>query len=178
MRPITWLLAADGRGAASVDCKFKMKNRLLHPGFVEAIPVVFDNAGNGSFYGRVHVDTDNEILFKFDEVSSAIPKMNVVSLNNEWFRRVAEGLAVLLEFKNVAVDVVAIIQGYVTVNRFGSPNFGRNIDNESASKRGVVTASMFGRWIGPIRWRRSVGLQWNRSWDKWQMRIVVEVVSW
>jgi hypothetical protein len=51
VRPITWLLAADGRGAASIDRKFKMKNRLLHAGFVEAIPVIFDNADNGSFDG-------------------------------------------------------------------------------------------------------------------------------
>jgi hypothetical protein len=77
--------------------------------------------------------------------------MNVVLLDNEWFRRVAESLAMLLEFKDVAINVVAIIQGYVTVNRFGSPNLGRDINNEVASKRGVVTVIMLGRRIGPIR---------------------------
>ena len=178
MRSVTWLLATDGRRAAGVDRKFKVKNRLLHAGFVETIPVIFNNAGDGSLNGRVHVDTDNEVLFKFDEVPSAIPKMNVVSLNNEWFRRVAEGLAVLLKFKDVAVDVVAIIQGYVTVNRFGSPNLGRDIDNEVASKRRVVAVILLGRWIGPIRWRQNVGLQLNRSRDKWRRGVVVEVVGW
>jgi hypothetical protein len=178
MRSITWLLATDGRGAASIDRKFKVKDRLLHAGFVETIPVLFNNAGDGSFDGRVHVDTDNEVLLEFGEVPSAIPKMNVVSLNNEWFRRVAEGLAVLLEFKNVAVDVVAIIQRYVTVDRFGSPNLGRDIDNEVASNRRVVAAILFGRWIGPSRWRQNVGLQLNRSRDKWRRGVVVEVVSW
>jgi hypothetical protein len=64
--------------------------------------------------------------------------MNVVSLDNEWFRRVAKSLAVLLEFEDVAVDVIAIIQRYVTVDRFGSPNLGRDVDNEVASKRRVV----------------------------------------
>jgi hypothetical protein len=66
--------------------------------------------------------------------------MNVVSLDNEWFRRVAKSLAVLLEFEDVAVDVIAIIQSqrYVTVDRFGSPNLGRDVDNEVASKRRVV----------------------------------------
>lgn len=201
MRPITWLLATDRRGAASIDRKFKMKNRLLHAGFVEAIPVIFDNADNGSFDSRVHVDTDNEVLFKFDEVSSAIPKMDVVSLDNEWFRRVAKSLAVLLEFENVAVNVIAIIQRYVTVDRFGSPDLGGNVDNKIASKRRVVRYRQHVGWqrnrawdkwqtsqqrvvtVLMLGWRvvpiiRFLGLQINRSRDKWRRRIVVEVVSW
>ena len=84
----------------------------------------------------------------------------------------------MLEFKDVAVDVVAIIQGYVTVNRFGSPNLGRDIDNEVASKRRVVAVILLGRWIGPIRWRQNVGLQLNRSRDRWRKGVVVEVVGW
>jgi hypothetical protein len=97
---------------------------------------------------RVGIGTNDKILQKFSEVAVPIPDVNVITLNGEGLRLVAERFAMLLEFKQVVVDVIAVIERDVTINRFGTPYLGRHSNDKVASReewgRSVVLSSRTG----------------------------------
>jgi len=129
MRSIMWLLTADGSRGTSIDGEFEVENGKLHTSTIKTIPVRFDDVDDGLANGGRNVKADEKVLGKFREIALAVPDMDVSANVNERLRRMAEGLAELFEFKHTLVDVVGIVHGDVLIDRFGSPNFGRNFDH-------------------------------------------------
>jgi hypothetical protein len=75
--------------------------------------------------------------------------VDVISLNGEGLGWVAECFAILLEFEDLFVNVVAVIKRDVPVNRFGTPYLGRNSNDKVASREegarsGVVSGRIGG----------------------------------
>ena len=62
--------------------------------------------------------------------------MNVGAVKNERLGRVAEGLAILFEFEDIVVNIIAVIEGHVAVDRLGSPDLGWYVNDKGAGKRG------------------------------------------
>ena len=132
MGPIMWLLAADGRGGAGVNCEFEVQDRKLDAGAMEAVPVRLDDVDNGSanFWGDV--DADDKVLGKFREVTLALPDMLDIGADvDEGFRRVVDDFAELFKLKDALIDVVGVIHGNILVNGLGSPNLRQYFDFES-----------------------------------------------
>ena len=61
--------------------------------------------------------------------------MNVIVLDGERHRWMAECLTVLLKFKYIFVNIATVVQGNVTVNRFRSPDLGGNVDHKVVGGR-------------------------------------------
>ena len=135
VRTIVGLLAADWRGSTCVDSEFKIQDGILDAGRVEAIPMGFDDAGDSSASGRVDVGADDKILGELSEITITVPEMNVVANVDKRRSRMADSFTVLLELENGIIDVVAVVQWNVTVNRLGTPNLGRNFNDESGCGR-------------------------------------------
>jgi hypothetical protein len=62
VRPMMGLLAADWSGTTRVDAEFEMEDRKLNAGRTEAVPMGFDDGGDGRAGGRVNGRTDNKVL--------------------------------------------------------------------------------------------------------------------
>jgi hypothetical protein len=97
--------------------------------------VAFDNGDDRGFHCRVGIGIGigTDILLKLSKVAAPIPDVNVIALNAEGLGLMAERFAMLLKFKHVVVDVVAVIKRDVTVNRFGTPCLGRHSNDKVAS---------------------------------------------
>ena len=139
-------LAANRRRPASVDGEFKTQDRKLHTLGIEAIPMRLNDGDDALASGWVDVRTDDEVLVEFSLVALAIPQTDVGANVGERFRRMAECLAELLEFEDAVVDVVAAVHRDTMIDRLGTPQFRRHLNDEGASAdRRTGTAKNSGR---------------------------------
>jgi hypothetical protein len=122
MGPVVWLLATNGRGATRVDSEFKVKDRVLDAGFVEAVPMTLNDSDDRSFDNRVMIP--------------AVVNVSFGVTHGERLGWMAECLAVLLKFEDVVVDIITVIKRNITVKRFGTPNLGGDVDSKVAGRRG------------------------------------------
>jgi hypothetical protein len=79
------------------------------------------------------VRADDTVLLEFRKVAGAVPNMDVGAGIEEGFRRMTNDSTKLFEFKDTVVNIVAIIERDVTINRFRTPYFGWNFDDKSRS---------------------------------------------
>ena len=122
----------NGLSCAGVDAEFEVKDRFTDTCGVEAIPVLlndgYDSVASG--YGDVWVDV--EILLEFFGIPSTVPMVDIcrVAILNKVGLTFAHGPAIAFEQENAVVNVVAVVQRYVSVSRFRPPYFWRNFDDK------------------------------------------------
>jgi hypothetical protein len=122
----------NGLSCAGVDAEFEVQDWFTDTSGVEAIPVVLNNGYDivASGYGDIWVDV--EVLLKLLGIPSIVPMVDIcrVAILNKVGLTFAHGPAIAFEQENAVVNVVAVVQRYVSVSRFRPPYFGRNFDDK------------------------------------------------
>ena len=140
--------AADWGGSTSVDCKLEVQDGQFNACTVEAIPVRLDYIDNGLADIRGSIRSDDKVLVEFREVSVKHPCVDVGTVVDKGLWGSAYGFAILLEFKDAVVNVVAVVHGNVAVQWLRAPYLGRNIDDKGRQgkvvRRGKVRGAKGG----------------------------------
>jgi hypothetical protein len=131
VRPIMRLAAADGGRAAGVDAKLVMQNGVAHTSRVKTVPERLDDVNNGGANGRVSDGRNNKMLLELSSVTGRVPGMNVSAGVREWNGGLADGPTIFLKKANGGVEVVAVVQGNITVSGLRARKFTGNGDDES-----------------------------------------------
>jgi hypothetical protein len=77
MRPLVWLLAADGRGGTSINTKFEVQNGKFDTGAIETMPVAFHDADDSVANERLDMKADDKVLDEFRQVTLRLSDMDV-----------------------------------------------------------------------------------------------------
>jgi hypothetical protein len=134
-----------------------MKNGFAYTSRVEAVPVLVDKGYNGGAGGWVSGGANLKILFEFGGITSGVPMMNIrrISILDKGRWGFAHGVAVLLKKEDGVINIIAIIQGDISISRLRAPNFGRNLNNKyMANSSWRVEGRVVGRvlkWKGVDR---------------------------
>jgi hypothetical protein len=129
MGSVAWLFATDWLGAAGIDTKFEPEDGLANARFVEHIPIFLHQKLDFATRDKVNSGSEAKALFEFGGVTRSIAQVDISSAGFEKKRVAPNCLAVLGEYQQFIVDIVAIVKGDVTSCRFRSPYFQRNIDD-------------------------------------------------
>ena len=136
--PVVWFPAADRGGGTGIEGEFEVQDGFLDASRVEAVPMGLNDGSNGGTSGRVGVGADDKVLDELGIVAGMVPEMDIGTDVFERCRRMADSVAILLEQEDVFVDVVAVIDWDVTIDRFGSPDLGWNVDLKGAGNQESV----------------------------------------
>jgi hypothetical protein len=112
-----------------------MQDGLAYAFRIKAIPMRLDDIHDGCSNGRGSVGVNNEVFLEFGLVTVGVPKMDIGALVQVGDRGAAEGAAVAFKQENALIQVVAIVDGNVSVNRLGPPNLGWDVDDKQVSQR-------------------------------------------